>query len=95
MICPRCRSDIPDGSKFCRECGERQRSFCVKCGSEISSDHNVCDNCGNLLLPISGREKTPPHLPGERRNITVLFSDLSGQPSLTEYLDPEETKEFM
>lgn len=95
MICPRCQSCIPDGSKFCRECGERQISFCVKCGSEMPPDHNVCGNCGNPSLPVPEIEKTPPHLPGERRNITVLFSDLSGSSSLAEYLDPEETKEFM
>lgn len=95
MVCPRCQAVIPDESKFCRECGEKQFSVCATCGSDVPSGRRVCARCGCPVSPASGTETASLRFPGERRHITVLFSDLSAQSSLSEYLDPEEAKEFM
>jgi class 3 adenylate cyclase len=40
-------------------------------------------------------EKKIPETEGERKHVTVLFSDLSGYTSMSERLDPEEVKEIM
>jgi|WetSurMetagenome_2_1015567.scaffolds.fasta_scaffold05743_2 class 3 adenylate cyclase/tetratricopeptide (TPR) repeat protein len=37
----------------------------------------------------------PPTILGERKHMTVMFSDLSGYTSMTEKLDPEEVTEIM
>lgn len=97
MICPRCRTDIPDNSKFCRECGVRLTSFCPQCGSEVPSDAVVCEKCswGILSRSSAGDSEAIFHYPGEKKHVTVLFSDLSGYTSLTENLDPEDVKEIM
>lgn len=38
---------------------------------------------------------SPKTIEGERKHVTVLFSDLSGYTALSERLDPEEVKEIM
>jgi class 3 adenylate cyclase/tetratricopeptide (TPR) repeat protein len=40
-------------------------------------------------------DKAKPAVEAERKQITILFSDLSGYTALTEKLDPEEVKEVM
>jgi class 3 adenylate cyclase/tetratricopeptide (TPR) repeat protein len=45
-----------------------------------------------LEEPASGQEAKPSE--GERKYVTVLFSDLSGYTALSEKLDPEEVREF-
>ncbi|PKN37434.1 MAG: hypothetical protein CVU62_10625 [Deltaproteobacteria bacterium HGW-Deltaproteobacteria-2] len=50
--------------------------------------------------PISGRTKDSDLSPrlsthGERKHVTVMFSDLSGYTAMNEKLDPEEVKEIM
>ncbi len=50
--------------------------------------------------PIAAKMKDSKPAPrvsthGERKHVTVLFSDLSGYTAMTEQLDPEEVKEIM
>ncbi len=58
------------------------RRFCGQCGHPLSHAAWVV-------------EGLTPTIIGERKQITVLFSDLSGYTSMTERLDPEEVKEIM
>ena len=48
MICPKCNSEIKDGSKFCTNCGEPlpQMKKCVECGALIKEQALFCTNCG-------------------------------------------------
>jgi class 3 adenylate cyclase len=57
--------------------------FCGGCGAAVAKAASEPD----LLSPsISGRSVL-----GERRQVTVLFADLSGFTRLSSVLDPEET----
>ena len=52
------------------------------------------------ISPTSAKTKDSGPAPrlsthGERKHVTVLFSDLSGYTAMTEQLDPEEVKEMM
>lgn len=49
--CPECGKSVPQGAKFCPNCGEEieGKQFCPECGSEISSDAKFCSNCGKKL----------------------------------------------
>ena len=59
MICPKCQSLVPEGSKFCDICGtpirpfqEAQtpkRKFCSKCGTEALPTDRFCMKCGSRL----------------------------------------------
>ena len=60
MICPKCKSDIQEGAKFCATCGESwsqinndttcnvvaRKKVCSSCGAEIKETALFCTNCG-------------------------------------------------
>lgn len=58
MICKYCQREIPDGSKFCPECGSRQSDpACINCGTPIFPDAKFCPNCGRPTSP----QNVSPH----------------------------------
>jgi class 3 adenylate cyclase/tetratricopeptide (TPR) repeat protein len=95
MRCPKCHVENPETKTFCRECGAKLLLACSQCGAEILPSDNFCGDCGQRLEEIIEKEKTVPETEGERKQVTVLFSDLSGYTAISEKLDPEEVKEIM
>ena len=111
MQCPECQFENPPHAKFCVRCGNYFMIFCPKCGTKISLAYNFCGVCGQSLsnsypdaspqdsqsngAPLG--EAIPEFTPtaGERRHVTVLFSDLSGYTAMCDKLDPEEVKGIM
>ena len=94
MKCPECQDENPEGRNFCRECGAKLSVICRICSFENLSGDNFCGGCGGKLdqgVEKAGGSETD----GERKYVTVLFSDLSGFTSLSEKLDPEEVKDVM
>jgi class 3 adenylate cyclase len=61
---------------------------CPKCQFDNPEGAKFCNECGHKF----GEELA---IEGERKQVTVLFSDLSGFATMTEKLDPEEVKEIM
>ncbi len=57
---------------------------CLQCALERLAGRNYCGACGNLLRPRC-----------ERKQMTVLFADVSGFTALSERLDPEQVSEIM
>lgn len=51
ITCKKCSAQIPVGSKFCLECGEKVQSglFCPKCGEKLPSSAKFCLKCGNKI----------------------------------------------
>ncbi|MBT8365153.1 MAG: AAA family ATPase, partial [Deltaproteobacteria bacterium] len=111
MKCPRCTHQNPPGFKFCGDCGQRIGTLCPSCDTVNLPQSNFCHQCGQLLsktneffsgdkvsklhAPDAGKA-TPPHTTtGERKYVTILFSDLSGYTSVAQRLDPEEVKEII
>jgi class 3 adenylate cyclase/tetratricopeptide (TPR) repeat protein len=68
---------------------------CPKCQFENPEGAKFCNECAQKLEAKEVLEKVEPSLEGERKHVTVLFSDLSGYTAMTERLDPEEVKEIM
>ena len=93
MKCPKCEFENREGAKFCLGCGERLELKCPNCGKTLPLLAKFCDECGQRLGEIT--EKAAPEIEGERKHVTVLFSDLSGYTAMSEGLDPEEVKEIM
>jgi len=94
MKCPKCQFDNKEGAKFCLQCGERLELQCPQCGKLLPLLAKFCDECGQRLEVITETEKAVPQTEGERKHVTVLFSDLSGYTAMSERLDPEEVKEI-
>ncbi len=94
MECPKCQFDNREGAKFCKECGTHLEEACRKCGTVYQHGSKFCDACGYKLGQEIETEKSAPSSEGERKYVSVLFSDLSGYTALSEKLDPEEVKEI-
>lgn len=50
LTCTNCGTNIPNGAKFCMNCGAKaeipKQIFCIQCGSPIPADAKFCMNCG-------------------------------------------------
>ena len=103
MECPSCRAEVPDGKRFCRECGAPLPALCPSCGSLNPPSTKFCGDCGAKLgaasttRPAARPEPTPPPPPStaERRQLTVMFCDLVGSTRLASRLDPEDLREVI
>ncbi len=91
MKCPKCRVENPEEKTFCRKCGTALPLACFRCGSSILPGDQFCGECGGSLEDNPQRKRSTSE--GERKHVTVLFSDLSGYTAMSEKLDPEEVKE--
>ena len=51
-ICPKCNAVVPEGMKFCGNCGspvEQPKPLCPKCGMELIPGMKFCGHCGAPL----------------------------------------------
>ena len=96
--CPACGAATLATGKFCMECGCRFASTEVKAPTPPAPAPS--DRLSRLAsyLPqglaewiLSQRDR----IEGERKQVTVLFTDMAGYTSLTEKLDPEEAYSLM
>ena len=86
MKCPKCQFENRDGIKFCEQCGAAMEVECPNCGAILPLGVKFCGECGNRIdLEV---EITEPSIASERKQVTVLFSDLSGFTAMSERLDP-------
>ena len=67
LICPNCGASIPNGSKFCLECGEKvevipqDKIVCPQCGNTVIKG-KFCPECGHRFIttcPNCGKEVAP------------------------------------
>jgi len=89
LTCSKCGTELPAEAKYCLECGQP-----VGVGSPVQSRFT------------SPQAYTPEHLaekilnsrsalPGERKQVTVLFVDVVGSTAMAEKLDPEEMHQIL
>src|SRR5216683_477826 len=94
MRCPGCKTENPEGAKFCIQCASPFKRTCQKCGFENPPEARFCAQCAaSLEAPAPLRAEAESRnggLTGERRHLTVLFCDLVGSTALAAQLDPEE-----
>jgi class 3 adenylate cyclase/tetratricopeptide (TPR) repeat protein len=92
-VCAACGTENPAGARFCMACGARLERRCPSCGTPAPDEARFCMNCGAGLDASAGPVLTPTDSPPEeRRQVTVLFADLSGYTALAERMDPEAVK---
>jgi class 3 adenylate cyclase/tetratricopeptide (TPR) repeat protein len=87
-LCPSCNSANPLNFKFCGGCGHNL--ILVR---EISEQKSEYENPPSRSSTKKSSSDVAP-LEGERKHVTVLFSDLTGYTVMSEKLDPEEVKEI-
>jgi class 3 adenylate cyclase len=106
MICAKCKTENPDGLKFCNECGAPFERPCASCGFENAPTAKFCGQCGARIdaesAPAAKRSVETPirvaetpaseNIDGERKTVTALFADIKGSTELMEDLDPEQAR---
>ncbi|MBI2156412.1 MAG: AAA family ATPase, partial [Candidatus Rokubacteria bacterium] len=87
--CPACGARLEAGSRFCDACGS-QVGVTAKPGPRFESPGSYTPKhlAEKILTSRSALE-------GERKQVTVLFVDVSGFTSISERLDPEDVHRFM
>ena len=104
MECPSCQHENREEARFCEQCATELQRHCQECGHSVSATAKFCEACSHdLSQPVAPSESAPTSEPpppfpipeGERRQATVLFSDLSGYTAMNEKLDPEEVEGVM
>ena len=61
--------------------------LCTTCGTDLRAKARFCDGCGS---PVVANESV-----GERKQVTVVFTDVVGSMKLAATLDPERLQELM
>ncbi len=98
MICFNCGIKIHSNeAKVCGLCGVRFEKTCPSCYYPNPSMGKYCFNCGTKLecLDTQSSVQNFDTLSESRRNVAVIFADVSGFTALSEKLDPEEVREII
>ncbi len=83
MKCPKCQAENPPKNKFCGECGYRLQMSSKEDRMDIIKKDIPESLVNKIILTKDTIEK-------ERKDVTVIFADISGFTTMSEKLDPEE-----
>ena len=89
--CQSCGTENPGSARFCMGCGAALERCCANCGAAAPPQARFCMGCG-YELDRAEPARPAAALPEERRQVTVLFADLSGYTAVSEHMDPERVK---
>src|SRR6266404_6819536 len=111
MRCSRCHGENPPGMKFCGHCGAPLALACPSCGADNPPEHRFCGQCGASLDGPGPQHKVSTSLapepgpgrvahahrvlPGEMKQVTVLFCDIVGSTLLTDRLGSEGMRDLV
>jgi class 3 adenylate cyclase/tetratricopeptide (TPR) repeat protein len=86
--CARCGADNPAGKRFCGDCG-------AALGASGGSAKPPSPSQAPAKIPTpAGPDRATASADGERRHLTVLFSDLVGSTEIAARLDAEDWREI-
>jgi len=92
--CAECGAEVPAGAKFCIECGTAVEGEAAPGPSPDPppAPTRTIPKTGRLPAGPPPTGETPPE---ERRQVSVLFADLSGYTAVAERMDPEAVKTML
>jgi hypothetical protein len=105
LRCLACGAPGAPERRFCDQCGTEFQRRCPGCGNDVAPQAAFCSTCGQRLSdlappPSRGAtalttadaplSRTQEVMSGERRQVTILASRLSGYEALVERAAPEE-----
>jgi class 3 adenylate cyclase len=86
--CPQCGFENPTGFAFCGQCATPLTEPLPAASSQAPLSYTPRHLAEKILASRSALE-------GERKQVTVLFADVSGFTSISEQLDPEDVHQLM
>ncbi len=89
--CSHCGTANAIGAKFCKHCGARLVG-------QLAGENSIRSTRRKKTSPPATHDKTKnlsKLIAGERKSITILFTDIVGSTTLAEGLDPEDWKEIV
>jgi ABC-type oligopeptide transport system substrate-binding subunit/class 3 adenylate cyclase len=95
LACQQCGRGLPLDAKFCLECGAYVAALAVEAADKPG---NAIPERIKRLVPadyVARLMQARGQLAGERRLVTILFSDIKGSTAMAERLDPEDVMEIM
>src|SRR5438094_527840 len=100
-LCPACQASNPPSNKFCSECGQRLAGAAptptsVAAAAPVTTPARFASP--EVYTPRHLAEKiltSKSAIEGERKIVTVMFSDVSGFTAMSEKLDPEDVHSIM
>jgi class 3 adenylate cyclase/predicted ATPase len=95
MQCIKCGRLNPDEASFCSGCGSALTAACPGCGRINPPESAFCTGCGQRLAAAEPAPAAAPEARGERRHLTVMFSDLVDSTRLAGELDPEDMRDLL
>ncbi|MBU2590946.1 MAG: AAA family ATPase, partial [Nitrospinae bacterium] len=90
MKCPNCSAEASESAKFCSECGFLLKDKQAAKIFDMSSPHAYTPH--HIAEEILSNKSV---MEGERKQVTVLFADVSGFTSISGRLDPEDVHKIM
>lgn len=90
MKCPKCQHEVPENSKFCKECGYDLNGVTVTHSKTLNKPKSYTPK--HLVDKIL---KSKSSIIGERKLVTVPFADVANYTSMSEKLDPEDVHQIM
>jgi class 3 adenylate cyclase/tetratricopeptide (TPR) repeat protein len=104
MHCGHCAAENDAEARFCARCGAPLATPCPGCGASLPDGARFCPRCGQEVKAASSTAALPPGREAggggtttvsTRKQVTVLFADVSGYTALSEKLDAEEVRDLM
>lgn len=107
--CRECHTDLNTSCTDCGHKVRTTAKFCEECGIELTaasesayeSDSkwylkvNSLTSSSSVQIPSKRIHPNAIQMKGERKNVTVLFTDISGFTKMSEKLDPEEVIDIL
>jgi len=93
MECKNCSKTNKQGARFCGYCGAKLFMQCPECGSAQDPDLRFCNQCGHSFTSEAKAEEVSQlqtSTYAERRQVSILFSDIVDSTSLSEKIDIED-----
>ena len=88
--CPKCNASMPDGVKFCTECGNKMENpqqqesatkFCNSCGAKIPREAKFCPECS--APQIEEHTEKPTYTFTSKEEVLQVISNLSSSEART------------